>query len=132
MRSLVESHPQRGEMQAALNLGRGTGRVRALFALARRSPLTVGEIADELGVDAPYATLIVNHLEAAGLVARTADPDDRRRKLVSPTPAGRAATRRAESLSRRPPAAFARLVDDELALLRTLLERLTADAPAPV
>ena len=131
MRALVEAHPTRHELRAALGLGRGSGRVKALFALARRSPLTVGEIADELGVDAPYATLIVNHLEALGLVVRTADAEDRRRKLVSPTPEGRAATARAQQISDRAPAAFARLSPEEAAQLRGLLERLTEDAPEP-
>jgi DNA-binding MarR family transcriptional regulator len=132
MRAIVEAHPTRGELRAALGLGRGSGRVKALFALARRSPLTVGEIAEELGVDAPYATLIVNHLEALGLVGRTADPDDRRRKLVSPTPAGRVATARAQEISDRTPTAFERLSADEAAQLRALLERLGEESrPTP-
>ena len=131
MRALVEAHPTRGELRDALGLGRGSGRVKALFALARRSPLTVGEIAEELGVDAPYATLIVNHLEALGLVVRTADAEDRRRKLVSPTPEGRAATARAQQISNRTPAAFERLSTQELAQLRALLARLADDVPEP-
>ena len=131
MRALVEAHPARRELRDALGLGRGSGRVKALFALARHSPLTVGEIAEELGVDAPYATLIVNHLEALGLVMRTADAQDRRRKLVSPTPEGRAATVRAQQISDRTPAPFARLSAEEAAQLRGLLERLTDDAPEP-
>jgi DNA-binding MarR family transcriptional regulator len=126
MRQLVEAHPNRGELREALGLGRGTGRVKVLFALARRSPMTVGDIADELGIDAPYATVIVNHLEAVGLVARTADPADRRRKLVAPTPEGRAAALTAQQISDRVPPAFARLSPVELAQLRELLTRLTA------
>lgn len=136
MRALVEAHPPRGEVQAALGLGRGSGRVKALFALARRSPLTVGEIADELCVDAPYATLIVNHLEGAELVVRTPDPADRRRKLVSPTAAGRTAMARARRITDRPPPTFARLRPEEVAQLHALLARLDSDGeghdrPAP-
>jgi DNA-binding MarR family transcriptional regulator len=126
MRALVEANERREELRAALGLGRGSGRVKALLALHRRSPLTLGELADELGVDAPYATLIVNHLEALGLVARSADPEDRRRKLVSPTPRGEAATATAMEIYARPPAALEHLDPEGRAQLRRLLEGLAA------
>jgi DNA-binding MarR family transcriptional regulator len=124
MRRLVNSNENIQEIRAAVGLGRGAGRVKALVALARRSPLTVGELADELSVDAPYATLIVNHLEALGLVTRTPDSADRRRKLVSPTKAGTRATARALAIQARPPEALEQLSSEELAELRKLLERL--------
>jgi DNA-binding MarR family transcriptional regulator len=124
MRALVESNERREELRQALGLGRGSGRVKALLALAERSPLTLGELADKLAVDAPYATLIVNHMEALGLVARSADPGDRRRKLVSLTAHGKRATAQARAIHGRPPEGFAQLGAEELAQLRGLLERL--------
>jgi DNA-binding MarR family transcriptional regulator len=128
MRRLVNGNENVQEVRAAVGLGRGAGRVRALVALAHRSPLTLGELADELGVDAPYATLIVNHLEALGLVTRTPDSTDRRRKLVSPTKAGTQATARALAIQARPPLALQRLSPEEVAELRKLLERLAPPA----
>jgi DNA-binding MarR family transcriptional regulator len=128
MRQLVEDNERREELREALGLGRGSGRVKALLALARRSPLTLGELAEQLGVDAPYATLIVNRLEQLGLVVRSADPEDRRRRLVSPTAAGLRATARAHAIQSRPPEALAQLDEDELAQLRALMERLLSPA----
>jgi DNA-binding MarR family transcriptional regulator len=125
MRRLVNDNERVEEVRATVGLGRGAGRVKALLALADRSPQTLGELADELGVDAPYATLIVNHLEALGLVTRTPDHADRRRKLVSPTDAGKQATARAAAVHARPPAALQQLSTGEIAQLRALLERLT-------
>jgi DNA-binding MarR family transcriptional regulator len=128
MRRLVNGNESVQEVREAVGLGRGAGRVRALVALAHRSPLTLGELADELGVDAPYATLIVNHLEALGLVTRIPDSADRRRKLVSPTKAGTQATARALAIQARPPLALQRLSPEEVAELRKLLERLAPPA----
>ena len=130
MRRLVTDNQSVEEVRAAVGLGRGAGRVRALVALAHRSPLSLGELADELGVDAPYATLIINHLEALGLVTRTADSADRRRKLVSPTKAGTQATARALAIQARPPAALEQLRPEEVAELRRLLEQLAPPATA--
>ena len=129
MRELVEDNGRREELRAALGLGRGSGRVKVLLALADHSPLALGELAEQLGVDAPYATLIVNHLEALGLVQRTLDPEDRRRKLVSATPEGQAATVTALAIYARPPASFSQLSAEEAAQLRAILERLSAAVP---
>ena len=41
-----------------------------------------------IGVDPPYATLIVDTLEERGLVERRPDPADRRRKIVQLTASG--------------------------------------------
>jgi DNA-binding MarR family transcriptional regulator len=129
MRRLVEDHQRIDEIRAAVGLGRGSGRVKALLALAERSPLTLRELADTLGVDSAYATLIVNHLEALGLVTRTPHPDDRRSKLVAPTPEGTRATLRVRAIRERPPAALAALDGAELSQLRELLERAGGQLP---
>ncbi len=67
-------------------------RIRALKWLADK-PLTLRVLADLLDTDAPAATVTVNDLEERGLVTRCEHPDDRRAKLVSITPAGRAVVR---------------------------------------
>jgi DNA-binding MarR family transcriptional regulator len=78
------------------NVSEATGlpftRLRALRRLAK-SELTLRDLAESLGTDAPAATVTVNDLEERGLVTRREHPEDRRAKLVSLTPAGRAIVR---------------------------------------
>jgi DNA-binding MarR family transcriptional regulator len=63
-------------------------RVRVLRRLLD-APLTLSQLADVTGSDAPATTVAVNDLEHRGLVERYPHPDNRRAKLVSLTPAGR-------------------------------------------
>jgi DNA-binding MarR family transcriptional regulator len=88
-------------------------------------PATLREIAEFLGVDAPYATVIVNKLKDVGLVERIAHPDDHRRKLVQLTLAGREAARLANRVYARPPDALASLPPDDLTTLEAILAKLT-------
>ena len=53
------------------------------------SPLRMAELAAALDVVPRSATSMIDALEAAGLVARQADREDRRSVLVALTPAGR-------------------------------------------
>jgi DNA-binding MarR family transcriptional regulator len=94
--------------------------------------MTLSRIAEANGVDAPYATLIVDQLEAQGLVERRVHPDDRRRKLVSLTSAGDAAIATADAILLRPPAAVSRLAVEDVRHLAELLERLLAADEAGV
>jgi len=128
LQAFVYAQDRREELRETLGLGRGTGRVAALLRLTD-GPLTLRDIAELIGVDAPYATLIVDHLEARGLVERTLHPGDRRRKLVTLTPAGREAAALAAHIKNQPPAAFTQLTDAELAFLDSMLERLGPPPP---
>ena len=131
MRDLAAHYPPPDLLRGALNLGRGTGRVKALLQLAG-GPLSVSGLAEAVSVDAPYATLIVDTLEERGLVERRSDPADRRRKLVELTPAGQEAIGRVERILREPPEGFADLSPRELDVLEDLVTRITArSAPAP-
>ena len=85
MCDLVLDNERRREVSEALGLT--FGRIRALRRIAR-SPMTMGELAANLGIDAPYATLVVDELERQGLVERRPHPTDRRAKLVAPTDHG--------------------------------------------
>jgi DNA-binding MarR family transcriptional regulator len=125
MRDLTDGYPPKDALRGALNLGRGSGRVKALLWLAE-GPLSLSGIAETVGVDAPYATLIVDTLEARGLVQRHTDPADRRRKLVSLTPAGREAVSRVARIQRQPPPGFGNLSPAELDTLEELLGRLVS------
>ncbi|MER6074374.1 MarR family transcriptional regulator [Streptomyces sp. NPDC001817] len=53
---------------------------------AEPGPLTVKQIADMTGLTTGSATRLVDRLERDGYVARSPDPQDRRRVLVTPVP----------------------------------------------
>lgn len=123
MSDLVLDHTRRREVSEAL--GMTFGRVRAIRTLARE-PLSMGELATALGIDRPNATVLVDDLEAQGIVRRRAHPTDRRAKLVEPTRRGKALARRADEILATPPAALGALDAAELESLRGILERVRA------
>ncbi|HEY5855082.1 MAG TPA: MarR family transcriptional regulator [Aldersonia sp.] len=57
--------------------------------------VTQRSIATGMGLDPSRVVGLVDDLEQRGLVVRTADPDDRRNRLITPTAAGRAACEKA-------------------------------------
>lgn len=119
MCDLVLDNERRREVSDALGLS--FGRIRALRRIAR-APMAMGELAGNLGIDAPYATLVVDELERLGLVERRPHPSDRRVKLVTTTPQGTAAARRAKEILNRPPAGLITLPSHELEELARILE----------
>jgi DNA-binding MarR family transcriptional regulator len=123
MQRFVEGHNRRGELADALGFRLGGGRGKVLLQL-RDGPMTLSQIAHANGVDAPYATLIVDKLEAHGLVERRPHPDDRRRKLVALTAVGHEAMTTADAILLRPPPAIRTLPADDLARLTDLFARL--------
>src|SRR4051794_41769551 len=58
----------------------------ALATIDCHGPLTPSELAVRERIQRPTATRVLARLEEAGLVARTADPADRRSSLVAPPP----------------------------------------------
>ncbi|MET9220793.1 MarR family transcriptional regulator [Streptomyces sp. NPDC003300] len=133
MHGFVEAHNRHGELAEALGFRLGAGRGKALFLL-RDAPLTLTQLAASIGADAPYTTLIVDKLESHGLVERLPHPADRRRKLVTLTPAGHDAIATADAILHRPPPALSALSRKDLAHLTALLTRLTSamsSGPAP-
>lgn len=124
--AFVEAQGRRAELAEALGFSLGGGRGKVLTRLGD-GPLSLRDIAAEIGVDAPYATVIVDKLESHGLVGRRPHPDDRRRKLVALTDTGRRALTTVEQILSRPPAAMQRLTDAQQRTLLDLLEELTAD-----
>jgi len=65
-------------------------RSAALTTIDCHGPLTPSELAARERIQRPTATRVLARLEEAALIARTADPADRRSSLVSATPAGSA------------------------------------------
>jgi MarR family protein len=68
-------------------LGVSAGDQRAL-TLLRGGPLSAGALAKEIGLTPGAVTGMVDRLEAAGLVRREVDPDDRRRVVVTAVDTG--------------------------------------------
>src|SRR3954447_17463404 len=103
----------------------------ALAAVESRGPLTPSELATCERIQRPTATRVLARLEERGLVARAADPADRRSSLVSITPEGRALleagrTRKNAFLARR----LEGLDAEEIAVLEraaAILERVLAE-----
>jgi DNA-binding MarR family transcriptional regulator len=124
MSDLVLEHGRRREVSDAL--GMSFARARALRRLARR-PMSMRELAGMLDIDPPNATVIVDDLEAQGLVRRGPHPTDRRAKLVEATPEGTALARRADEILGTPPPALGALPPDDLAALRRILGGLRAE-----
>jgi DNA-binding MarR family transcriptional regulator len=102
-------------------------RLRALWRLVD-APMTLKQLADSMGSDAPAATVAVNDLENRGLVERYPHPDNRRAKLVSPTAAGRRTVALARAVHDEAPLAMQDLSATDLAQLRRILERINAHA----
>jgi DNA-binding MarR family transcriptional regulator len=105
----------------------------ALATIDCHGPLTPSELAARERIQRPTATRVVARLEEAGLVARTADPADRRSSLLATTPA---ATELLATLRDRKDAYLAqrleRLSPEELAVLDQaagILERMLEEAP---
>lgn len=109
--------------------GTSTTRWRLLATLFDGKPRTIGALAEEILLEQSSATRLVERTERAGLVAKRADPEDRRRSLVTITPAGRtfirdvgqrAVTVDAGIMATLPPETAERLKDD----LRTVISVL--------
>ena len=67
----------------------------AIGLLTQHGPMGSAELARRLGISSASTTLLVDRLEAAGHAERVRDTTDRRRVVLTDTPAARAATLRA-------------------------------------
>jgi DNA-binding MarR family transcriptional regulator len=118
MCELVLDNERRREVVDTVGLS--FARVRALRRLVR-GPLSMGELASALTIDAPNATAVVDDLEELGLVRRRPHPSDRRARLVELTRKGRDIARRADAVLGRPPAALLALDSADLENLARIL-----------
>ena len=113
---------------SAATLGGDPAALHVIHMVSEHGPLRLTALAEAAMLDASTVSRHVQHLEAAGHLARTSDPEDRRATLIEITESGRALLREAlaargrlldEALAGWPPA-------DRDALLR-LLSRLAED-----
>ncbi len=99
----------------------------ALWLLHARGPLTAGELAQRLRITPAGVTALVARLGGGGYVQSTADLEDRRRKRVTITPAGRAAMREMNGWWRTALGeVFGRLPPEDTRALGGVLRRLAA------
>jgi DNA-binding MarR family transcriptional regulator len=118
-RAVMESVPQvmrtiREEMRRQGAPLFSIPQIRALAFLHRRPGACLLDLADHLGVTCPTASTIVDRLVRRGVVARAADPEERRRVVLTLTPLGTRHLRRARQSTQ--------------AWMATALARLTPDA----
>ncbi|MBO2459592.1 MarR family winged helix-turn-helix transcriptional regulator [Actinomadura violacea] len=129
-RNLWTLMQERGDRRAevAEALGMSFFRTKVLRRLAAApEPFTLRGLADLLGTDRPYVTLVVDDLVERGFVERTPNPADRRSKLVTVTGAGREAAAEAERILGTPPAVLYELPPEDLAVLDRVAARLVED-----
>lgn len=113
------------------------GQWRALVLIAAGDGLRASELAHRVGMSRPSMSRLVDRLERKGLVASTADPDDRRAVLLVSTVAGREALQDTRARRRQMVAdvldrAGRPLPEDLPAGLRTIVAALSLDpAEAP-
>src|SRR4051812_46607303 len=116
LRVVVARTARRLRQEAGTDLS--PSQTSALAAVERHGPLTPSELAACERIQRPTATRVLARLEEAGLIARAADPVDRRSSLVSITPEGRALL---EGLRTRKDAYLARRLEaldaEEIAVL---------------
>ena len=125
---------RRGVAAQMAPLGITFSQARVVRMIARtEAPLRMGDIASRLEIAPRSATGMVDTLEEAGLVQRTADPEDRRSVLVSLTDKGSTlVTAMADARRAGADELFGRLTKAQRTELLTLLHALTADPSGEV
>ena len=116
-----------------LSLDLTMGQFKAMVMVTSAGPQPVGELGRRLGLSEPAASLLVDRLEERGLARRERDAQDRRRILVTATPAAEElAARLREGREGTLLAWLGALSDDELGGLTRGLRALLREAtPAP-
>ncbi|OIV37655.1 hypothetical protein BIV57_09805 [Mangrovactinospora gilvigrisea] len=122
LRELVLGQDMRRAVADALGLS--FNRAKALTYIDADGPMPLRALAARMFIDAPYATVIVDDLVKRGLAERTANPADRRSKLVHATAEGRRIAARAMHIQDTPPPGLAAATPEELAVLRRVADRL--------
>jgi DNA-binding MarR family transcriptional regulator len=121
LRTLVlDRHDTKATVCAAL--GMSFVHVKALRLVAA-GPVTMRVLAERLGTDPPYVTVIVDDLQGRGLVTRRPHPSDRRSRLVTATTAGTEAAAVAERIVASRPRRCA-LSPEDLAMLDRIVATL--------
>lgn len=95
-----------------------------LRAVARHAPITLGNLAERVGLDQSTVSRQVQALESHGLVERSPDPADRRSSVISLSTTGRQCLERVRAVAHHDyDAALAGWTDDERATFAAMLDR---------
>lgn len=116
--------------------GLGTGWVPVLRVLSGGVAKSQTELAVDANIEQPTMYALLGRMERAGMVKRSAHPEDKRSALYALTPAGMAAATEAHTAVQASASdAMRGFSTADLRQLRTLLERAIAnleiDAPVP-
>ena len=105
----------RGAGPELLSLDLTMGQFKAMVTLTTDGAQPVGELGRRLGLSEPAASLLVDKLAELGLAVRERDPLDRRRTIVTGTPAAvQLAARLRQGREEHVRAWLGALTDDEL------------------
>jgi MarR family transcriptional regulator, lower aerobic nicotinate degradation pathway regulator len=88
-RRIVEDPPLLNDGSAASGTGLRSYHYRLLAALEQWGPVGQADLGRSTSVDRSDVVALLVELERLGLIERTVNPDNRRRNIVSITPAGR-------------------------------------------
>jgi DNA-binding MarR family transcriptional regulator len=112
--------------EALRPVGLNNGQFSLMMSLNRPKPPNMGSVASLLAMDRTTLTAALKPLERRGLVEVTADPADKRSRLLSLTPAGRSSLSSAVPIWERTHASLeAALEAGESERLRTSLRALS-------
>ncbi|EJL27187.1 transcriptional regulator [Caulobacter sp. AP07] len=112
--------------EALRPVGISSGQFSLLMSLNRPKPPTIGAVSSLLAMDRTTLTANLKPLERRGLVTVSVDPDDRRGRLLTLTPAGLALLARAVPIWTQSHAAVERgLPDADPEALRRALRALS-------
>lgn len=89
--------PVRQEIPSDLSIGTARALMEVLLGEGR---LTVGDVANRLGLPLPRTSKLLGELEGLGLIERTRDPADRRRVTVRTSRAGKRTAAKLRGLHR--------------------------------
>ncbi len=116
-------------MPELLSLDLTMAQLKALLALARSGPMTVGALGQALGIQLPAASHAADSLVRLELAQRYEDPEDRRRTFVQLTPRAQALIGEAREGRRGLFRGWlAELADDDLAALLRGLQAIASVA----
>jgi len=99
----------------------------AMLELYTKTPRSVGDLGNALGMDTGTITPLLKRLEGCGMVTRRRDPVDERRVLVSLTPAGESIRNQLWSIPDKIESAC-QLSENDLFALRETLQGLALPA----
>ncbi|WP_129793769.1 MarR family winged helix-turn-helix transcriptional regulator [Sphingosinicella sp. CPCC 101087] len=109
----------------------------ALTVVSALEPIDQISLARALGLDRSTTGLVVANLESRGLITRTTDPGDRRRRVLATTAEGRDMLQRITVVAREVQDVTLEIFDEQerrtfLALLAKLVDRFNASVRTPL